>query len=67
MVINLKTFLEDNGGQTAAEMVLLFGGVIVIAIIAIGFYSDYTDSVGSSVTSDSEDLAQNITNLKDKF
>ena len=31
-------FLKDEGGQGAAEYILLFGGVIVIAIAALLIY-----------------------------
>ena len=34
-------FLKDEGGQGAAEYILLFGGVIVIAIAALLIYQAY--------------------------
>jgi hypothetical protein len=34
-------FLNDEGGQGAAEYILLFGGVIVIAIAALLIYRSY--------------------------
>jgi hypothetical protein len=34
-------FLKDEGGQGAAEYILLFGGVIVIAIAALLIYYSY--------------------------
>jgi hypothetical protein len=34
-------FLKDEGGQGAAEYILLFGGVIVIAIAALLIYQQY--------------------------
>ena len=33
--------LKDERGQGAAEYILLFGGVIVIAIVALVIYSEY--------------------------
>ena len=33
--------LKDEGGQGAAEYILLFGGVIVIAIAALLIYNSY--------------------------
>ncbi|MDO5851840.1 MAG: class III signal peptide-containing protein [Methanobacteriaceae archaeon] len=33
--------LKDEKGQGAAEYILLFGGVIVIAIVAISIYTSY--------------------------
>ena len=34
-------FLKDEGGQGAAEYILLFGGVIVIAVAALLIYYSY--------------------------
>jgi len=35
------SFLKDEKGQGAAEYILLFGGVIVIAIAALLIYQAY--------------------------
>ncbi len=35
------SFLKDESGQGAAEYILLFGGVIVIAIAALIIYINY--------------------------
>jgi hypothetical protein len=35
------SFIKDEGGQGAAEYILLFGGVIVIAIAALLIYRNY--------------------------
>lgn len=37
-------FINDEGGQGAAEYILLFGGVIVIAILALLIYRDYINT-----------------------
>ncbi len=34
-------FLEDECGQGAAEYILLFGGVIIVAIAALLIYKNY--------------------------
>ena len=34
-------FINDESGQGAAEYILLFGGVIVVAIAALMLYRDY--------------------------
>ena len=39
-------FLKDEGGQGAAEYILLFGGVIVIAIAALLIYRAYFQNTG---------------------
>jgi uncharacterized protein (UPF0333 family) len=36
--------LKDESGQGAAEYILLFGGVIVIAIAALYIYFDYLNN-----------------------
>jgi len=50
------SFLKDEGGQGAAEYILLFGGVIVIAVAALLIYKAYFTgnnglNAGSDVTS----------------
>jgi Class III signal peptide. len=37
----MMEFLKDEGGQGAAEYILLFGGVIIIAIAVLIVYKDY--------------------------
>jgi hypothetical protein len=37
----LKIFLEDENGQGAAEYIMLFGGVIVMALAALFIYKSY--------------------------
>jgi hypothetical protein len=51
-------FLKDEGGQGAAEYILLFGGVIVVAIAALLIYQEYLYP-GVSPFKSSEDI-QNI-------
>lgn len=49
-------FLKDEAGQGAAEYILLFGGVIVIAIAALFIYKQYF----SNINLDSGNDAQNV-------
>lgn len=37
-------FLKDEGGQSAAEYILLFAGVIIFAIAALLIYNAYFKS-----------------------
>ncbi|HOI70834.1 MAG TPA: class III signal peptide-containing protein [Methanobacterium sp.] len=53
--------VKDEGGQGAAEYILLFGGVIVIAIIALYIYYSYF--VQNSVYSSDEDIEEVRTNI----
>ena len=49
MEVENMDIVKDEGGQGAAEYILLFGGVIVIAIIALYIYFTYfTDQSYSS-------------------
>ncbi|GAB6056041.1 class III signal peptide-containing protein [Methanobacterium movens] len=48
-------FLKDESGQGAAEYILLFGGVIVIAIAALIIYQSYF--AGQSFNSN-QDISQ---------
>ena len=46
---NFKRFIEDDTGQGAAEYILLFGGVIVIALLALTIYRSYMDTSDKSL------------------
>ncbi len=54
-------FLKDESGQGAAEYILLFGGVIVIAIAALLIYQSYF--TGQDFNSD-QDIAEVRTCLR---
>ncbi len=54
-------FMKDEGGQGAAEYILLFGGVIVIAIAALYIYYQYFQS---SDLNSAEDIANVRANAK---
>ncbi|MGX8693842.1 Flp family type IVb pilin [Methanobrevibacter sp.] len=45
----IKTFLKENSGQGAAEYILLFGGVIVIALLALTIYRSYMETSDTSL------------------
>lgn len=46
-------FIEDEGGQGVAEYILIFGGVIVIVLVAFLIYRNYIRAVSSlNATSD---------------
>jgi Flp pilus assembly pilin Flp len=55
-------FLKDEGGQGAAEYILLFGGVIVIAIAALYIYYTYIN--GTSGLNVEEDIGNVRANTK---
>ena len=55
-------FLKDEGGQGAAEYILLFGGVIVIAIAALLIYRAYFQSTNLSSAQDISTARTNVSN-----
>ena len=52
----MMDFINDESGQGAAEYILLFGGVIVIAIAALLIYRSYFNP-GVGPFKASEDLS----------
>ena len=63
--------LKDEGGQGAAEYILLFGGVIVIAVAALLIYRAYfTTNTGSKASTDISTVRSSVplkTKLKKKW
>ena len=54
--------LNDQKGQGAAEYILLFGGVIIIALVALQIYSNYFSEGGNfSAKEDAEQIRKNLT------
>ncbi len=45
-----KKIIKDQSGQGAAEYILLFGGVIVIALFALTIYRTYMDTSNTSLS-----------------
>ncbi len=56
--IELKILKRETNGQGAAEYILLFGGVIVIAIAALMIYKSYFSNAQTNLnaSNDFEDL-----------
>ena len=52
-IINIK---NENSGQGAAEYILLFGGVIVIAIAALLIYRNYFETSSSGLNASNDVL-----------
>ena len=54
--------LKDEGGQGAAEYILLFGGVIVIAVAALLIYNSYfKGNQGFAASSDISNVRKSVT------
>lgn len=56
------SFLKDEGGQGAAEYILLFGGVIVIAIAALLIYQAYFTNSTLNTTEDINNVRSSVKN-----
>ena len=54
MEVKNMSFLKDEGGQGAAEYILLFGGVIVIAVIALLIYKQYMNKANAGLNAGSD-------------
>ena len=60
--------LKEESAQTSAELMLIVGGMIVIAILAAILYKNYLNGIGDNIKStDVVNVNQNITNLKNLF
>lgn len=46
---NMKLLIDETSGQGAAEYILLFGGVIVIALLALTIYRTYMETSDTSL------------------
>ena len=59
---NLKAASKDNSGQGAAEYILLFGGVIVIALAGLLIYRSYfsNNASGLNATQDISSIRNNV-------
>lgn len=53
-------FLKDEAGQGAAEYILLFGGVIVIAIVALLIYREYFSKSNLNAAEDIDTVRTNV-------
>jgi Flp pilus assembly pilin Flp len=55
------SFFKDESGQGAAEYILLFGGVIVVAIAALYLYFTYIEGVNPlNAAGDINQVRQNV-------
>ena len=59
---NLKAISKDNSAQGAAEYILLFGGVIVIALAGLLIYRSYfsNNASGLNATQDISSIRNNV-------
>ncbi len=62
---NFSSLRNENSGQGAAEYILLFGGVIVIALAGLLIYRSYfsNNASGLNATQDISSIRNNMTGL----
>lgn len=41
----------DNNGQASAEFILLFGGILVVVLLAIYMYNNYMKNLSNEISS----------------
>lgn len=41
----------DDSGQTSAEFILLFGGIMVVVLLVIYMYNNYISDLSGEITS----------------
>jgi hypothetical protein len=46
--------VDDEVAQSSAEYIMIFGGIIVIVLVAIISYQNYTKGLGGNITNGSE-------------
>ena len=61
IIYDLKRLNSETNGQGASEYILLFGGVVVIAIAALLIYRNYFQTSTLSSTADVDQLRSNLT------
>lgn len=60
--------LKENKGQGSAELILIFGGIIVIAIVAAIYYRNYLAGLGDEINkTDVQNVTDGLQDLKNKF
>ncbi|MBI5679961.1 MAG: class III signal peptide-containing protein [Methanobacterium sp.] len=55
--------LKDEKAQVSAEYILLFGGVIVIAVVAAIFYRNYLTGLENASMTDVQNVTNSLNNL----
>ncbi|MGB9837500.1 class III signal peptide-containing protein [Methanothermobacter sp. KEPCO-1] len=59
--------IADDSGQGSAELILVFGGIIVIVTFAVVWYRNYVSSSQTAMNSDVQNVTNSIKGLKNKF
>ena len=58
----------DEKGQASAEFILLFGGIIVVVLLAIYMYNNYVSKLNGEISSkEVNEFNEGLENIKDYF
>ena len=58
----------DDNGQASAELILLFGGIMVVVLLAIYLYRDYvSDLSGELKSNEVSQLNNKLNDISDLF
>ena len=58
----------DNNGQASAEFILLFGGIMVVVLLAVYMYKNYIKDLGGEIKSNEVNKLNNeIQNIENYF
>lgn len=57
----------DDAGQASAEFILLFGGIIVVVLLAIHMYNNYMSDLSGEISSREVSQFNNQLNGLEKY
>ena len=63
-----NSFINDNKGQGAVELILIIGGIIVIILLVVSMYKSYLVDLGSEIDSNEiNNLNSSFSDIASKF
>ena len=63
-----NSFINDNRGQGAVELILIIGGIIVIILLVVSMYKSYLIDLGTEIDSNEiNTLNSSFSDIASKF
>ena len=63
-----NSFIKDNRGQGAVELILIIGGIIVIILLVVSMYKSYLADLGTEIDSNEiNTLNSSFSDIASKF
>ena len=63
-----NSFIQNNRGQGAVELILIIGGIIVIILLVVSMYKSYLVDLGSEIDSNEiNSLNSSFSDIASKF